>query len=335
MYAVASLEGESLDLFRREHPWLEFPVEICEVGIYLDDNGGPTRLTAVAIDGAGQTRPFDTRTLSLDAVLALIRSAPHGKTRIEDCPEEDVVRALLERLPIADGTRPLEDVERERRSLLEQAYDLLRIIAVNKFSQALEQTESDSQRQRIIRTIAAIPTDLSSVTEATKGLFLEVDLWRLVAVVRDEFKLPIDYDLSIGPGADAQVERTLTAIELATLTDPLIQALFDLTPTALSISTTGQQNSRYIRVNQAYLDLVGKTWDEIRGHEMVSSGIVIDDNGGRAARLALLDSRGGYSGQIAHIHNGAGDLITVSISARRLFLQGQYYDFEVLTAVEG
>lgn len=333
MYAVAVLDRQALDVFRREYPWLELAADVIEVSVYMDENGAPVRIAALGRDPAGTSFPVDVDTLGVETVLALIRYAPHGRNTMEDCPEEAEVRRLLETLPIADGIRPVDEVETERKTQLNAAYANLRTITTNKFEQALGQAVNDTHRDRLARTIAAIPQSLEEVTEDSKSIFLEVDLWRLLAVIRDEYALPADYDMSRRTPLELSDARAYAVVEAETPAYPLIQALFDLSPTAFSISTTGENSSSYVRVNQAYLDLVGKSWDDIVGSEMVSSGIVTDNAGGRARRLDLLDSEGGYHGEIAHIRNAKGELITVSISARRLFLSGKFYDFEVLTPI--
>ncbi|SMC60575.1 PAS domain-containing protein [Rhizobium sp. RU36D] len=335
MYAVAVLDREALEVFRREYPWLELTPDVIEVSLYMDENGAPVRVTAASLGASGEMQAYDVNAFGAETLLALIRHAPRGKTAMEDCPEEIEVRTLLETLPIADGIRSVDEVEAQRKQQLERAYESLRTIAANKFEQALGQAANATERDRIARNLAAIPATLPEIDEASKSIFLEVDLWRLVAIVRDEYVLPADYDLSLRKPTEKSVTGAFAAIEADALAYPLIQALFDLSPTAFSISTTGQDSSRFVRVNQAYLDLVGKAWDEIAGSEMVSSGLLTDDAGARARRLSLLDSDGGYVGEIALIRNGKGETVTVSISARRLFLSGQFYDFEVLTPIAG
>jgi len=82
-------------------------------------------------------------------------------------------------------------------------------------------------------------------------------------------------------------------------------------------------------VNQAYLDLVGKNWDEIRGSEMVASGVVSGSEA-RTERLMLLDRDGGYTGMHGEVRDASGTVVSVVISARRISVAGQLYDFEVL-----
>lgn len=331
MYAVAVLDSHAVESFRHEHPWLGLPREICEVSVYFDDNGGPTRLTALAISEDGEVRPVDVEDFGLETALALIRYAPQGKPSFDECPEEGHVRGILETLPMSDGTSDCEEIERQRTIKLEQAYELLRKIAINRFTARRRVLKGGNGVERIDACLAAIPETLAEVAEVHKPLFLEIELWQLVAVLRDEFSLPAD----CRPAQDEPV-AAITAEEptpTPAMADPVIQALFDLSPVAFSISSTGEKYSRYVRVNQAYLDLVGKTWDQIRGNEMISSGVVISSEA-RNHRLMLLNRDGGYDNQIVEIRAASGEVIPVQISARRLPLGGQFFDFEVITRIK-
>ncbi|TPP05421.1 PAS domain-containing protein [Rhizobium glycinendophyticum] len=333
MYAVTVLNTAALSAFRAEHPWLNFPDSVTEVSVYFDDNGGPTRLTAVKGDAQGATAPADVNSFGVETILALVRYAPQGIPGYEDCPEEESVWNILENLSVSDGSLPIEEVEAARSSQLQQAYEILRDVTVGKLGAILASTEESRERSRLEASIASIPRSLDKVDDAHKAHFLEVDLWRLVAVLRDELALPADYEISDETEEPGFTRDLIEQAEATALSGPVIQALFELSPVAFSISSIGQRNSRYVRVNQAYLDLIGKSWDEIRGSEMVASGVV-SGNEARAERLRLLDRDGGYSGQRGEIHGADGQVIEVTISARRISVAGQLYDFEVLTRVD-
>ncbi|WP_159952571.1 PAS domain-containing protein [Rhizobium sp. 18065] len=332
MFAVAVLNSDALAAFRSEYPWLGFAEDICEVSLFLDDNRAPTRLTAFTQDALGARYAANVDAFGVETILALIRFAPQVGSKMENSPEEARVWSVLENLPISDGVTPIEDVEEQRRLKLEAAYRLTRQIAVEQFNILIQADSAKHKAARLQKLISQVPDSLSAVDESHKPLFLEVDLWRLVAVLRDELSLPADYDLAQRDDVDGFSPADMEQAESAAMSDPVIQALFDLSPVAFSISTIGQNTSRYITVNKAYLDLVGHSWDNIRGHEMVASGVV-EGSESRVHRLMLLDRDGGYEGQIADIRNAAGEIVPVQISARRLFIAGQFYDFEVLTRV--
>jgi PAS domain-containing protein len=329
MYALTVLDAAALTAFRSEHPWLDFPETVSEVSVYFDDNGGPTRLTALRAGDNGQAVSADVNSFGVETILSLIRYAPLGVAQNEECPQERNIWALLEALPVADGSRLLQEVEAERSEKLQQAYALLHAIALGKLQTLLDEARSPKETQRLSSAIAALPALLEGVNDTHKPPFLEVDLWRFVAVLRDELAMPADYEMSAA-NEDRLISReVIEQAETTALSGPVIQALFELSPVAFSISSIGQKSSRYVRVNQAYLDLVGKNWDEIRGSEMVASGVVSGSEA-RTERLMLLDRDGGYTGMHGEVRDASGTVVSVVISARRISVAGQLYDFEVL-----
>ena len=329
MYALTVLDSAALTAFRCEHPWLHFPDTITEVSVYFDDNGGPTRLTALSAASDGQVVPADANTFGVDTILSLIRFAPQGRVLNEPSPQERNIWALLEALPVADGSRPLEAVEAERTEKLRQAYANLHAMALGKLHALLAEARSPQETQRLSSAIAALPAQLESVDDTHKPQFLEVDLWRFVAVLRDELVMPADYEIAPAHEDKLVSREVMEQAETTALSGPVVQALFELSPVAFSISTIGQKSSRYVRVNQAYLELVGKSWDEIRGGEMVASGVVTGSEA-RTERLMLLDRDGGYTGMLGEVRHASGKVVPVIISARRISVAGQLYDFEVL-----
>ena len=80
MYALTVLDVAALAAFRNEHPWLEFPEHVSEVCVYFDDNGGPTRLTALEESSDGKAMaPAVREVLKRPAhpyPQALLRSMP-------------------------------------------------------------------------------------------------------------------------------------------------------------------------------------------------------------------------------------------------------------------
>lgn len=329
MYALTVLDAPALKVFRGEHPWLDFPESIAEVSVYFDDNGGPTRLTALAVGDDGQTHAVDVNGFGVDTILSLIRYAPQGTPKNEERPEERQIWALLETLPIADGSLSVEDADALRAAKLQEAYGIIHGLAIGKLQVLLADARSPRETERLTQAIATLPTRLEGVDDSHKPQFLEVDLWRFVAVLRDELAMPADYEFSSSGDDRVFSKEIIEQAETTALSGPVIQALFELSPVAFSISSIGQKNSRYVRVNQAYLDLVGKSWDEIRGSEMVASGVVSGSEA-RAERLMLLDRDGGYIGMRGEIRDASGNVVPVVISARRISVAGQLYDFEVL-----
>ncbi len=329
MYALTVLDHSALEAFRNEHPWLEFPEHVSEVCVYFDDNGGPSRITALEVGSDGSIVSSDVNRFGVDTILSLIRYAPLGTAKQEECPEERNIWALLEDLPVADGSRPVDEVEAERSVKLQDAYVILYDIALGKLKSLLAGARNDREIQRLSDAIDKLPVQLEDVDDSHKPQFLEIDLWRFVAILRDELAMPADYEIASSAEDKVLSREIIEQAETNALSGPVIQALFELSPVAFSISSIGQKSSRYVRVNQAYLDLVGKSWDEIRGSEMVASGVVSGSEA-RAERLMLLDRDGGYAGMRGEIRDAAGNVVPVVISARRISVAGQLYDFELL-----
>jgi diguanylate cyclase (GGDEF)-like protein/PAS domain S-box-containing protein len=109
----------------------------------------------------------------------------------------------------------------------------------------------------------------------------------------------------------------------------LLLDMFAFSPVAISISTVGYETSRYIRVNDAYLQLVGCTWEELRGRNLSEVGTVVS-NPARVRRLRLLDEEGGYQLEEATLRRSDGQLVPTLISARRTEHDGKLYDVEII-----
>jgi diguanylate cyclase (GGDEF)-like protein/PAS domain S-box-containing protein len=104
--------------------------------------------------------------------------------------------------------------------------------------------------------------------------------------------------------------------------------MFELSPTAFCISTLSALDSRYVKVNQAYLDLVGKTWDELRSEPLaVNTGAVSPD---RLRRIQLLDTVGYYKLEEVEIRHSSGRLIPTLISCQRRVIDGHVADMEII-----
>jgi diguanylate cyclase (GGDEF)-like protein/PAS domain S-box-containing protein len=108
--------------------------------------------------------------------------------------------------------------------------------------------------------------------------------------------------------------------------------MFEFAPVAISISTTGAKSSRYAKVNPAYLQLVGKTWEELRNQELVEAGAAIP-NPERDRRLARLDEVGFYKLEEVSIRHANGTIIPTLMSAWRSVYQGQKLDVEIILDV--
>lgn len=105
--------------------------------------------------------------------------------------------------------------------------------------------------------------------------------------------------------------------------------LFQVSPTPLSISTT-DFHSRYIKVNPAYLKLVGRT-----EAELLDQSISIDlpyglDSADRLERLHLLETQGFYDLREVPMLRANGEIFPTLITAQRRKIDGESLDIEIV-----
>lgn len=111
--------------------------------------------------------------------------------------------------------------------------------------------------------------------------------------------------------------------------DAALRDLFELSPVPFSISTT-DHNSRYIKVNPAYLRMIGRTWAEIEGQPLgVDLPYSIDDPA-RRERMKLLETQGFYELAEVEMQHASGRIIPTLISAQRRRIAGESFDIEIL-----
>ena len=116
------------------------------------------------------------------------------------------------------------------------------------------------------------------------------------------------------------------------LFNTLLHGLFDFSPLAICVSTTDDQASRYVKVNDAYLQLVGRSREELHGQEMQMAGAVIDD-ARRARRRRLLATVGRYELEEVEIRRADGALLSTLVSAQRFVADGRAFDIEMIVDV--
>lgn len=330
MHAITVLDKEALAAFRAEHPWLDLPEKVVEITIYFSVDGGPRSMAALQAAKDGKQSAFDIDSLGAECILALVAYAPHGVTVQPEKPKLGPIWRILESLPRVTKSGEAERVEADRRALLDDAFGRLRDIALQQIEDKRTKAASPAEVYRLTEVAAALPTTLDGVADEQMPAWAQLDLWGVVAVLRDELSLPADQDLTAHEEASFFSRDTLAKAAATAMSGPIVQAMFDLSPCALSLSTLGGTQSHYIRVNQSYLDLVGRNWDQLREHEMLSTGVVTADEA-RRRRLHLLDTEGGYVNEPAKIFHASGKEIAVTISARRISIAGQLFDFEIIT----
>ncbi|WP_378947693.1 diguanylate cyclase domain-containing protein [Mesorhizobium sp. ANAO-SY3R2] len=108
-----------------------------------------------------------------------------------------------------------------------------------------------------------------------------------------------------------------------------LRDLFELSPVPFSISTT-DHNSRYIKVNPAYLRLIGRTWAEIEGQSIGVDLPYSMDDPARCERMRLLETQGFYELAEVDMQHASGRIIPTLISAQRRRIAGESFDIEIL-----
>ena len=108
----------------------------------------------------------------------------------------------------------------------------------------------------------------------------------------------------------------------------MLLRLFAFSPIAICISTAGTEGSRYVKVNDAYLRLIGRSWEDIHGEKLVDAGAVHD--AGRERRARLLDEVGSFLSEEVEVRHASGRLIPTLVSAQRTIANGTAFDIEII-----
>ncbi len=108
-----------------------------------------------------------------------------------------------------------------------------------------------------------------------------------------------------------------------------LRDLFELSPVPFSISTI-DHNSRYIKVNPAYLRLIGRSWDEISGQPLGNDLPYSIDDPKRLARMKLLETQGFYEMTEVEMQHVSGRIIPTLITAQRRHIAGESFDIEIM-----
>ncbi|WP_416798454.1 hypothetical protein [Ciceribacter azotifigens] len=192
MNTVIVLDRRALAQFRADHPWLHLSDDITEVSLYLDDNGAPLRLAGKRLhDGLFEEVDCDCWPAAI--AFAIVRCAPaFGKARAwTPAGEQDVWRILQELIDMPFEAVPAAGANRIRYDLLDEGYRIARQLTFDVLNSRATKTEEPAERLRLCRAAGSVPKTLADVRETSKPVFLEADTWRMVAVLLDEFLLPI------------------------------------------------------------------------------------------------------------------------------------------------
>ncbi|MQB22756.1 EAL domain-containing protein [Agrobacterium tumefaciens] len=112
----------------------------------------------------------------------------------------------------------------------------------------------------------------------------------------------------------------------------MLMRMFEGAPIAMSITTSDTKTSRYVKVNSAYLKMIGRSWEEIGGKTLLAAGSAID-NPARNRRHQLLLEQGYYELEEVDIVRGDGTTVPTLISAQRTTINGTSFDLEIIVDV--
>jgi diguanylate cyclase (GGDEF)-like protein/PAS domain S-box-containing protein len=117
----------------------------------------------------------------------------------------------------------------------------------------------------------------------------------------------------------------------ADILNALLSSMFEISPIAMSISSSNGRDSRYLRVNDAYLRLIGRDWSELQGARLAETAVKEDE--ARARRHDILANEGGYVGEYVEIRRADGTMVPTLISAQRSIINGVQYDVEIIVDI--
>jgi diguanylate cyclase (GGDEF)-like protein/PAS domain S-box-containing protein len=111
----------------------------------------------------------------------------------------------------------------------------------------------------------------------------------------------------------------------------ILQDMFDLSPTALCITTADGLHGRYVKVNDSYLNLIGKTWEELQAEPTAAAaGTDLD---GRMRRLHLLETEGLFRLEEVWLRHSSGRLIPTLVSCHRRVIDGLIADISIIVDI--
>lgn len=117
----------------------------------------------------------------------------------------------------------------------------------------------------------------------------------------------------------------------AEILNALLSSLFEISPIAMCISSSNGRDSKYLRVNDAYLRLIGREWSELQGTRLAETAVKEDE--ARIRRHERLSNEGGYVGEYVEVLRSDGTVVPTLISAQRSIINGVQYDVEIIVDI--
>lgn len=106
----------------------------------------------------------------------------------------------------------------------------------------------------------------------------------------------------------------------ADILNALLSSMFEISPMAMCISSSNGRDSKYLRVNEAYLKLIGREWADLQGARLAETAVKEDE--ARIRRHERLAREGGYVGEYVEIVRADGIMVPTLISAQRSIING-------------
>ncbi|MCK0196403.1 sensor domain-containing diguanylate cyclase [Ancylobacter sp. 6x-1] len=105
--------------------------------------------------------------------------------------------------------------------------------------------------------------------------------------------------------------------------------VFERSPVAICIATC-EYVSRYVMVNPAYLQLIGKGWEEIAGQPLVLDTVRALDDPNRLRRRHMLETAGHFQLEEVDLLHASGRIVPTLISTQRRVINGEPVDIEII-----
>lgn len=252
--------------------------------------------------------------------------------------QRDVTERIL-------AERALRESELRFRSLFEQTHDAVFILdmegnhklANHRAAEMLGYTPDEMQGLSV--------RDLSAEQEASQRVVERLRSGEHVPHYERLFRkkngeiLPVEITVELVRDTDGKplhiqsvvrdISQRKLAEEALRQSEERFSKAFYNSPVPMVITTSDPVRPRYVEANEAYLQLVGYTWDELKDTTVLDVGIAIPDER-HESRMLTLEQKRHYRVQEAQIRNRAGEIRDVLISAQRIYIGGEECDIELL-----
>ena len=142
---------------------------------------------------------------------------------------------------------------------------------------------------------------------------------------------PLEHEVTPVMAASEAARRMAQESNASGVLPTMLLRMFEFSPIAIAITSSDGESARYLKVNQAYLDMIGKRWEDICDTPLSKAAAIVDE--GFRRRCLKLDRDGGYVGEPVEIRHSSGSRLSTLISAQRTVVDGIAYDLEIIVDV--